>query len=239
MTREDRLARTLVELADTLVEGFDLAELLTMLVERAVELLDATAVGLLLTDSQGKLRVMASTSEALERVECFGVEHDQGPCLDCCRSGRPVVVSDLGAAAARWPQFVPVAVDAGFASANALPLRLRGQILGALNMFRSRTGGLDDADVSAGQALADMAAIAILQSHAAFEAHVVTDQLTYALHSRVAIEQAKGILAERAGIGVDEAFSRLRGYARSHRLPLTAVAQDLVAGTLAEEAIAG
>lgn len=216
LTREERLARTLVELADTLVDDFDVVELLELLVERSVELLDATAAGLLLVDNGGTLRLMASTSEAMELVELFQVQNDQGPCLDCSRSGEAVIVEDLAAVGPRWPRFAPFAVAGGFRSAHALPLRLRGQIIGALNLFRSEPGSLARADVSAGQALADMAAIAILQSRAVREGHVVADQLQHALHSRIVIEQAKGMIAGRAGIDVEEARSRLRSYARGH-----------------------
>lgn len=199
LTREERLARTLVELADTLVDDFDVGELLGLLVERSVELFDATAAGLVLADIDGTLRLMASTSEAMKLVELFQVQSDQGPCLDCYRSGEPVIVEDLAAAAPRWPRFSPFAVDACFRSAHALPMRLRGRVIGALNLFRSDTGDLGQADVSAAQALADVATIAILQSRAVHEGHVLTDQLQYALHSRIAIEQAKGMLAERPG----------------------------------------
>lgn len=237
MTREERLARTLVELADTLVDDFDVVELLGLLVERSVELFDATAAGLVLADIDGTLRLMASTSEAMELVELFQVQSDQGPCLDCYRSGEPVIVEDLAAATTRWPRFSPFAVDAGFRSAHALPMRLRGRVIGALNLFRSDTGALGQADVSAGQALADVATIAILQSRAVREGNLLTDQLQYALHSRIAIEQAKGMLAERAGTTVDEALARLRGYARAHQRRLTLVAEEVVAGTLSPEAL--
>ena len=237
MTREERLARTLVELADTLVDDFDVVELLTLLVDRSVELLDATAAGLVLAEADGTLRLMASTSEAMETVELFQVQADQGPCLDCYRSGEPVIVDDLAGQASRWPRFVPFAMGAGFRGAHALPMRLRGEIIGALNLFRSEPGAMEQADVSAGQALADVATIAILQSRTMHESHVLTDQLQHALHSRIAIEQATGMVAEWAGIGVAEAFSRLRGYARSHQRQLTVVAEEVVAGGLGIEAL--
>lgn len=237
LTREERLARTLVELADTLVDDFDVVELLELLVERSVELLDATAAGLVLVDNGGALRLMASTSEAMELVELFQVQNDEGPCLDCSRSGEAVIVEDLAAVAQRWPLFAPFAVAGGFRSAHALPLRLRGQVIGALNLFRNETGGLAQADVSAGQAMADMAAVAILQSRAVREGHVVADQLQHALQSRIVIEQAKGLLAGRAGIDVEEARSWLRSYARAHARQLTVVAQDVVAGVLGTEAL--
>ncbi|MGI9032454.1 MAG: GAF domain-containing protein [Acidimicrobiales bacterium] len=237
MTREERLASTLVALADTLVDDFDVVELLALLVERSVELLDASAAGLVLADDTGKLRLMASTSEAMELVELFQVQNDQGPCFDCYRSGEPVTVDDLTAATEQWPTFVPFATYAGFHAAHAFPLRLRRRVLGALNLFRSEPGGLAPPDIAAGQALADVAAIAILQFRAMRDAQVVTDQLQHALHSRIAIEQAKGMLAERAGIGMDDAFSGLRSYARASQRLLAEVAGDVVSGTLSPDVL--
>lgn len=237
MTREERLARTLVELADTLVDDFDVVELLVLLVERSVELLDASAAGLVLADEAGRLRLMASTSEAMELVELFQVQNDEGPCFDCYRSGEPVMVDDLSEATERWPAFAPFATYTGFYAAHAFPLRLRGRVLGALNLFRSEPGGLTPADVSAGQALADVAAISLCQLRAMGDAQLVTDQLQRALHSRIAIEQAKGILAERGGLGMDEAFSRLRGHARSSQRLLVDVAAEVVSGTLSPDVV--
>ncbi len=221
-----------MELADTLVDDFDVVDLLALLVDRSVELLDASAAGIVLVEAGGALRLMASTSEAIELVELFQVQNEQGPCLDCSRSGRPVVVEDLAAEIERWPRFVPFALDSGFRAAHALPMRLRGRILGALNLFRSEPGGLGGADITAGQALADVATIALLQTRAIGEAHVVADQLQEALRSRVAIEQAKGVLAEQAGVGTDEAFFLLRSYARGHRRLLAQVADEVVQGRL-------
>jgi transcriptional regulator with GAF, ATPase, and Fis domain len=237
LTREERLARTLVELADTRVDDFDVVDLMSLLVERSVELLDAAAAGLVLADSYGSLRLMASTSEAMELVELFQVQNDQGPCFDCYRSGEPVIAEDLAGAADRWPRFAPFAINAGFSAAHALPMRLRRQVIGALNLFRTEPGTLDHADVYAGQALADLATIAILQAREVHDTHAVVDQLQHALQSRIIIEQAKGVLAERAGIGMEVAFSRLRAYARAHQLKLARVAEDVIAGTLHTEEI--
>ena len=186
----------------------------------------------MLAETGGGLRLMASTSEAIELVELFQVQNQEGPSLDCYDTGQPVMADELAAAVDRWPRFAPFALDAGFGATHALPLRLRGRVLGALNLFRAEPGRLRPADVMAGQALADVATIALLQSHAIREAHVVADQLQQALQSRVAIEQAKGMLAEHAGVGMSEAFSRLRTHARDHRRPLAQVADDVVRGRL-------
>jgi GAF domain-containing protein len=237
VSREERLGRTFVEVADTLVDDFDLVELLALVTERCVELLDASAAGLLLADGQGTLHLMAATSEATELVELFQLQNDEGPCLECCHSGEPVLVADLAGEAARWPLFVPVAAGAGFAAAHALPLRLRGKVLGALNLFRAQPGRLARADVATAQALADVATIAILQHQAARQAQELTEQLRAALDSRIAIEQAKGVIAERGGVDMSEAFSRLRAYARSHQRLLAEVAQEVVDGSLPAEAL--
>ena len=232
MTREERLGRTFVELADTLVDDFDIVDLHALVAERCVELLDASAAGLLLADGRGTLHLMAATSEATELVELFQIQNHEGPCLECFGSGAPVLAPDLSAEGGRWPRFVPVALGAGFRAAHALPLRLRSEVLGALNLFRSEPGGLAEPDVTTAQALADVATIAILQHQAAHEAQELAEQLRAALDSRIAIEQAKGVIAERAGVDMAEAFDRLRRYARSHRRLLADVAQEVVDGSI-------
>lgn len=232
VSREERLGRTLVELTDTLVDDFDIVDLLALVVERSVELLDASAAGLLLADARGVLHLMAATSEATELVELFQLQNDEGPCLECYGVGTPVLVSDLAAAELRWPMFVPVAMREGFRAAHALPMRLRSQTLGALNLFRGTPGPLSQGDVTMAQALADVSTIAILQHQAARQAQALAEQLRGALSSRVAIEQAKGIIAERAGVDMAEAFARLRLHARASRRLLADVAQDVVDGLL-------
>jgi transcriptional regulator with GAF, ATPase, and Fis domain len=231
-SREQRLTRTFVELADSLVDRFDIVDLLTLLTERSVEIFDVDAAGLLMSDTRGELRLMAATSETIELVELIQLQADQGPCLDCFRGGAPVLVADLGDSAERWPRFAPEATSAGFSAVHALPLRLRGKVLGALNLFRTAPGGLDHADATAAQALADVATVALLQHRAVSEAQTLAEQLQDALNSRVAIEQAKGVLAAQAGLGMDEAFLQLRGYARAHQRLLTEVAEDVAAGRL-------
>lgn len=237
MIREQRLATTFVELADSLVEDFDVVDLMVLLTERCVELLDATAAGLLLGDNRGGLHLMAATNDALEVVELFQVQSDEGPCRDCFHRGAMVSTIDLAEDGDRWPRFAPVAAAAGFRAAHALPLRLRGQVLGALNLFRTEPVALTREDLATAQALADVATIALLQNRQAHDSHMVADQLQEALNSRVVIEQAKGIMAERLGLGVDEAFGRLRRYARHSGRRLGEVAQEVIDGTLRSEEI--
>jgi hypothetical protein len=238
MSRESMLAQTLVELADSLVEEFDVVDLLTLLADRCLELLDVSAAGLILA-VDGGLRLMASSSEAMRILEVFELQADEGPCMDCYRTGQPVLNIDLGApeVLTRWPRFVPEAVAAGFGYAHAVPMRLRGTILGALNMFCVETSHLAADDAVAAQALADIATIAILQNRAALQAQLLTEQLSQALTSRIVIEQAKGVLAERLSLDMEDAFSGLRRYARSNNRRLEAVAREVIAGTLPATAL--
>ncbi len=237
MTREAALARTFVELADTLVDDFDVVDLLTRLADRCVEVLDVEAAGIMLAGPDSHLRVMASSSEAMRVLELFEVQAQEGPCLDSHRSGLPVVNQDLAAIGGRWPRFAAEAVAAGFQSAHALPMRLRGNAIGALNLFRASRGEMGVADVGVAQAFADAASIAILQHRAAHEAQVINEQLTHALNSRVVIEQAKGMVAERLGLPMERAFAVLRTHARDHNLRLADVAEAVIGGTIAASAL--
>jgi GAF domain-containing protein len=233
MTREALLARTMVDLADTLVDNFDVVELLTLLTDRCVEVLDVSAAGLMLVAPEGDLRVVASSSEEMRVVELFELQSEEGPCPDCFRTGEAVLNQNLATVGGRWPRFGPVALEAGFRSVHAVPMRLRGVIIGALNLFRADEGELEDGDILVAQALADVATIAILQHRAAFEAYRVNEQLHHALNSRIVIEQAKGMLAERAGLDMEQAFSWLRHHARNHNLLLVDVARAVIDGTVA------
>ncbi len=233
MPREALLARTLVELADTLVTDFDVVELLTLLAERCVEVLEVGAAGFMLAGPDGELRVMASSSEAMRVLELFELQSKEGPCLDCYRSGGPVLDQDLAVVTSRWPLFAAETLAAGFRSVQALPLRWRGTVIGALNLFQVAPGEMRKTDVEAAQALADVATIAILQHRASLEAQAVNQQLQHALNSRVVIEQAKGMVAQRQGLNMEQAFSALRVHARSHNVRLVDVAEAVIGGTLA------
>lgn len=237
MSREALLARTFVELADTLVADFDVVELLTLLADRCVEVLDIAAAGLMIVAPDGDLRVVASSSETMRVLELFELQSDEGPCPDCYRTGQPVVNQDLAAVNGRWPRFGPEALAAGFHSVHALPMRLRGAVIGALNLFHVEPGEMRPEDIVAAQALADVATIGIFQHRAAAEAVVVNEQLTTALTTRVVIEQAKGILAERLNLDMAVAFATMRNHARNHNLRLGDVATGVVAGTLPASAL--
>ncbi|HEY5424537.1 MAG TPA: GAF and ANTAR domain-containing protein [Ilumatobacteraceae bacterium] len=229
--RQARASGTFVELIDTLVDDFDVIDMMTVLASRCVELLDAAEAGILLVDGSGHLRVVAASSEKIELLELFQVQNEQGPCLDCFRTGRVVAESDLEHSTT-WPQFGAESVAAGMPSVCAVPLRLRSVILGGLNLFMSRPVPLSPADLHLAQALADVASIAIIQDQAARDAAARESRLQHALESRIVIEQAKGMLSEHSGTDMDASFEALRGFARSHNRRLTEVAESLTAGTL-------
>ncbi len=232
MTREDRIVATFVELADTMIDNFDVVEFLHRLVERSVELLDCAEVGLLLANAEGRLQVMASSSERSEALELLQSQYEEGPCFDCFRNAEAVFSEDLTADRGRWPRFVPAAMEAGIGSVHAIPMRVRGESVGALNLFRSQVGRIAERDLTLGQGMADIAAVSLLQERAVRETRGVVAQLQGALNSRVLIEQAKGVLAERAQVSVDAAFAIMRAYARAQNRRLSDTARDVVEGGL-------
>jgi GAF domain-containing protein len=225
----DRVARVFVEVADTLIDEFDLIEFFQMLTTRTADMLDASPVGLLIADQRGRLEFMAASDESVEHLELFQAQNQEGPCLDAYRQGRPVVNEDLAEAAARWPSFAPLAAAAGFRSVHAFPLRLRTDRIGALNVFSASVGGrLEHSDIQVVQALADVAAIGLLQERAIRRGEILTEQLQGALNSRIIVEQAKGALAQARGISVDEAFELLRAHSRNHNQRLVDIASAIV-----------
>jgi transcriptional regulator with GAF, ATPase, and Fis domain len=228
------LSDTFVELADTMVAEFDVIDFLHLLTDRSVALLGASAAGVVLADPRGELRVAAASSEEVGLLELFQLQNDQGPCLDCFRTGRPVTADDLTGPCQRWPRFAEAAARSGFRTVEALPMRLRDQIIGALNLFRAEPGPIDPADLRIGQALADVATIGLLHERNVRRREAVAEQLQAALNSRVVIEQAKGKLAERLSIDMDRAFNMLRDYARNTNQHLTDVARALVGGVTAD-----
>lgn len=238
-SRETLLARTFVDVSDTLVADFDVLDFLTVLAGRCVELLGVSEAGLMLADSEGVLRVAASSSHTMNLLELFELQHDDGPCVDCYRNKVPVREDDLQTALSRWPRFGPEAIAAGFNAVYALPMRLRDQVIGSLNLLRAEPGALDGDELIVAQALADVATIGILQHRAASEGRLIAEQLEFALTSRVVIEQAKGVLSASAKVDMDTAFAGMRGYARSHNQRLTDVAGAIASGSLAATTVLG
>src|SRR6201994_904384 len=229
--REQLLTVAFVELADTLVADFDVADFLHGLANRAVQLLEVDAAGLMLADPAGSLRVVASSTEQARLMELFQLQHEEGPCLECFQSGAPVDEADMAAAAKRWPVFAPAAAEAGFAAMQALPMRLRDDVIGAMNLFMYTPRRLDEAGLRVGQALADVATIGLLQERNLRHQEVLAEQLQGALNSRVMIEQAKGLLAERFGLDMGQAFELLRGQAGHQNRRLAALAGAVADGS--------
>ena len=230
MISTQRLTDLFVEVADTLVDDFDLVDFLHNLTEHAAQVSDADAVGLMLADHHGALRFMAASNDTGEVLELFQLQHSEGPCLDCFTTGRPVVNEDLASAAARWPRFAPAAEATGLRSVHAFPLRLREETIGALNLFSRNTERFGPQEVGIVQVLADVATIAILQERTISRAGILTEQLQGALNSRIVIEQAKGALAQLEGTTPDEAFGLMRARARTSRVRLVDVASEVLEG---------
>jgi GAF domain-containing protein len=230
----DLLSDTFVDLADTMVADFDVIEFLHVLTDRSVRLLTASAAGVMLADPRGQLRVAAASSEAAALLELFQLQNDEGPCLDCFRTGQPAAAADLAGPGQRWPRFAAAATQAGFGAVHAVPMRLRDQVIGALNLFRAGPGPFDPADIRIGQGLADVATIGLLHQRNVRRSEALAEQLQAALNSRVVIEQAKGKLAERLSVDMDQAFMMLRDYARNSNQHLTDVARNFVDSATAD-----
>ncbi len=233
-TREDRIAETFVELADTLVADFDVIDFLHILADRSVELLDADAAGIMLGDQRGGLHPVASSVEEARLIELFEHQNNEGPCLDCFRTGEPVALADLASMRASWPAFTTRLEQLGFHAAQAIPMRLRNDVIGALNLFRTSPGVLSESDARLAQALADVATVGLLQERAVTARDTLAEQLQTALNSRIVLEQAKGMIAERTGLQMSEAFQLLRDYARKHGEKLSDVAGRVIDGSFAD-----
>jgi len=225
----DRLiTRTFVELADTLVADFDIIDLLHTLTERCVDLLEVDAAGILLVDARGTLSLVAASTEQVRLLELFQLQAEQGPCLDCYHSGQLVACTDMAVEPRRWPRFATAARERGFTAVHALPMRLRERCVGAMNLFRAAPGDLPTPAAEVAQSFADVATIAILNMRALQRSEQIVEQLQAALNSRIVIEQAKGVLAERRKVSLAEAFTLMRTFARSHNRQLSVVARAVI-----------
>jgi GAF domain-containing protein len=231
-SRESRLTDAFVDLADSLVTGYDVVDLLQSLIDHCLDLVETSAAGLMLRDPSGALEVMASSSEDTQLLELMQLRQGAGPCIECYQTGRLVEIEDLATETTPWPRFRDQALAQGFRSVHAVPMRLRTETIGAMNLFGVRRGPLSEEDGRVAQALADVATIAILQERALTQSMVVREQLQGALNSRVIIEQAKGVLAEQGRVDMDTAFTLMRSYARGNNERLSDVAAAVVAGRL-------
>jgi len=229
--RDAHLLKALVALADTMVADYDQFDLLSDLAHSCVQILDVDTAGLSLAHL-GQLGYVAGSSEVMTIIELFQFAHQEGPCMDAFHTGRPVHIVDVAAERDRWPTWAPRALELGFRAADAFPLRLRGETIGALNLYATRVRPMKERDIRAATALADMAAIGIIHDRAHRQRQLVQSQLEAALQSRIVIEQAKGVISEREGIDPHEAFERIRQHSRSHNVKLVDVARQVVDGTL-------
>ena len=232
MARESILVATLVELADNLVDNYDVIDILTVMSDRCVEAIGVDAAGVMLALPGGELQFVASSSESMRVLELFQIQVNEGPCVDCYSGGIAVIEPALSEPDERWPRFTPRALAQGFHSVHCLPMRLRGRTIGALNLFRSSEGALDESDIVVAQGLADVATIAILQHQTSLNSKMLTDQLSNALNSRIIIEQAKGMISQATACDMDQAFVWLRAHARNHNERLTDVAARIVGGDM-------
>ncbi|MES2169676.1 MAG: GAF and ANTAR domain-containing protein [Actinomycetota bacterium] len=237
-TRETRINSAFVAVADTLTHDFDVVDLLHTLVEQCTTILDTDAGGLMLVDGNGRLQLMTSTSEAADFVEVMQLNADSGPCIDCFASGRAISVPDITESPDEWSAFRDAAVQAGFLAAHATPLKLRGQVIGTMNLFGTSRGALSERDAAVAQALSDVATIGILQERLVREGTIVAEQLHRALDTRILVEQAKGIISHTLSLTIEESFAVLRTYARNNNLTIRSVAEGVSNRTVTVEAIA-
>lgn len=231
--REQRLAQTFVALSDTLVDDFDVLDFLTLLAERAAELLDVTAAGVILTDQRGGYRTTAASTEDARLLELLATQTNEGPCQDCIATGAAVTTPDLSGEETRWPTFSDAAMSAGFRAAAAVPMRLRSELIGALTLLNTEPVAVDSDSLKVGQALADVATVGILHNQTVSRSDLLAEQLQATLHHRIVVEQAKGVLVEAGRLSMREAFDLLRAYARFQGLRLSDLARNLVEGTVA------
>ncbi|MFF2243865.1 GAF and ANTAR domain-containing protein [Arthrobacter sp. NPDC058130] len=227
-SRAERVSAAFVKLTGTLVADYDVLDLLHALVEASVDLLDATAAGLLIADPHGDLQVLASTSEESQLVEILQLQAGEGPCVECYQTGTPVVLEDIASLEGQWPDFQAAALSQGFRSVQAVPMRVHGKTIGAMGLFGRNPGALTREDSAIGQALADVATISILQERTIRESALVNEQLQQALNTRVLIEQAKGVIAYRSRVDMEDAFRRLRSFARSNNQSLRETASQVI-----------
>ena len=232
LSREAALVDAFVHLSDTLVDDYDIIDFLHFLTASCVGLVEIDEAAVMLAAPSGLLQAIASSTERSRMLELFELQNHDGPCLDAYRGGLVVSAADLAEESGRWPTFAPRALEVGFRAVHSVPLRLRDQVIGALNLLRVAPGVLTDGDARLVRALSDIATVGVIQERTISASHAATNGLQIALNSRIRIEQAKGVLAERDGISIDDAFETLRGYARRNRLGLSHVASEIVAGRL-------
>jgi GAF domain-containing protein len=230
--RETRIVETFATLADTLVDSYDVVELLQTLVETCADVLDVDAAGIMLANAWGELEVIASTSETSRLMEVLQLDAEAGPCMTTFTTGQPVACPDIADAPAEWAAFSAGALALGVRSAHAVPLRLRATVIGTLNLFGTAPGTLSAPDLRIARAMADVATIGILHERTLREHEVVQAQLQRAIVSREVIEQAKGVVSHVRSVSIEDAFGIIRAHAVASGERLSDVAQAIVDRTL-------
>jgi GAF domain-containing protein len=238
LSREAQLSSLLVRLADTLSEDIDLVELMTVLAEGTVSILAVDEAGVVLADPRGSLRVVASSSERMRDLELYEMQNQDGPCLECFSRGEAVLNVHLDANGDdRWPHFGPRARQVGYRVVHAFPIRHRATTIGMVNAFATGGADLTPDEIQVGEAMAQMAAIGLLHQRAVLDRQTVIEQLEHALDARVTVEQAKGVLSERLGTSLLDAYGLLRNYARRNATPVTSVAAAVLTRELNDDAL--
>lgn len=227
-----RTAEVLLDYVRTIASCEHADEILAALNDYCTRYLRVYGVGILILTEDGELRYGTANTEIGRSIEKTEAVLQEGPCTDAARRGRPVIVPDLDAVADSYPRFVPIARDLGIRSVHALPIHHAGHLIGSLDIISDQPGQLDDEAVSTAQLLVEVAASYIANSRALAEQNKLAQQLQVALDSRSVIEQAKGVVAACHDIGVEEAFDRIRRYARSNQRKLKDVAAEIVARRL-------
>ncbi|MGW7412317.1 GAF and ANTAR domain-containing protein [Streptomyces sp. NPDC054863] len=233
ISREQHIAKAFVSLADSFAEDVDPTVLLDRLAAHCVALTSTDAAGIMMIDARGSLRTMAVSDSRAALLELFQMQSGQGPCIDAWHEQHRLDVPDLATQESRWPDFVPLARELGFRGAYALPMKVNGQGVGALNLLREDPGTLTDTELALAQALADVACVAVVRWQAdPARPHDVLTQVQAAVSVKATIETAKGLLAAAGGIGVQEADAALHRYSRLHGMSPSDAAQQLVRRTL-------
>lgn len=227
MTRETQLSDAFVELVEAMVSGGDVLEFLHLLCCHATRLLDVTAAGVMLADENNRLVAVAASDERTHSLELLSMQHAEGPCPEAYRTGKRLQTA-TDDVLDRWPSFARSVREQGHDWICGVPLRHGNETLGALNLFRAGADPLPETQLRVAQALADVVTVSLLQRRETAQARRLVASLKVALSSRVLIEQAKGILAERHGLPPDQAFELLRRQARDRNLKLHDVAREVV-----------
>ncbi|POH66023.1 MULTISPECIES: GAF and ANTAR domain-containing protein [Cryobacterium] len=223
-----------VAIADTVQTGHDVIDTMDVLVRGCTMFTAAIAAGILLADSSDVLHVAASSSERASDVEEEQLGAHEGPCLDAYRSGATIEVPSIADARGTWPAFSDIAEARGYRAVHSVPIRFGSQRLGAMNLFLAEPGRLSGRDAELAEAMALYAANSVEQ-HRKLHSHIaVRDQMKVMLEDRVLIEQAKGTLAQRYGVPMDDAFGLLRAEARRMHASLRDTAAKIVVRPLGD-----